>query len=165
MGAVSKDSSFRSGWRTAARDRVQRPRATSAKSIRARSLRPREMSRFRRPMSMSMHNTRCPAIARAAATPPVTEVLPVPPLPEATAMTIPMKNLLSHQIKVYHKSVSRQWFSDKNLSNAGEKPKTQGNFPQKCGKMWTKSHVTGALFGSWPIGGGSPSGWGPPFPQ
>ena len=165
MGAVSSDSSFRSGWRTAARDSVQRPRATSAKCIRARSLRPMQMSRFRRPMSMSIHNTRCPAMARAAATPPVTEVLPVPPFPEATAMTIPMKNLLSHHLKVYHKSVLRQWFSDKNLSNTGGKAKSPWNFPQKRGEMWTKSPVTEGPFGSWPTGGGSPLTWRPLFPQ
>ena len=96
MGAVSRARPGRSGWFTAARTRGQRPSATSEKSIRARSLRPREMSRLRRPMSMSMHSTLCPRRARLPATPPVMEVFPVPPFPEVTTIAVPMCAQTSH---------------------------------------------------------------------
>ncbi|CAN4012743.1 DUF6440 domain-containing protein, partial [Dysosmobacter welbionis] len=51
--------------------------------------RPRARSRFRRPMSQSRHSTRRPDRARAAPTPAVKEVFPVPPFPDATAMHCP----------------------------------------------------------------------------
>ena len=159
MGAVSRDRLGRSGWVTAARARGQRPSATSEKSISARSLRPREMSRFRRPMSISMHSTRLPSRARQEATPPVTEVLPVPPFPEVTAMTIPMEFLLSHQ--------------NKSITNLGF---VNVFFVIWCEfsvyfvfefEVWagygTERVLTAEPSGSWPTGGDTPSGWGPPF--
>ncbi len=82
------------GCSTAARSKEQRPSSTSVKSIRARSVMPREMSRLRRPISMSIHSTCLPSAARQEATPPVSEVFPVPPLPDVTTITVPIECLL-----------------------------------------------------------------------
>ncbi len=160
MGAVSRDRLGRSGWDTAARARGQFPRATSAKSISARSLSPSEISRFRRPMSMSMHSTVFPSRARQEATPPVTVVLPVPPLPEVTVMTVPMEFLLSHQVK----SITNPRFVNGFLKKFCmilmvllKKSRKSSGAMGKSG--WLR--VTGAAFESWPTGGDSPSGWGP----
>ena len=46
-------------------------------------------------MSQSRHSTRCPIWASDSATLAVKVVLPVPPLPDATAMILPMDFLLS----------------------------------------------------------------------
>ena len=91
MGAVRRDRPLISGCSTAARARGQRPRATSVKSISARSFRPRLMSRFRRPTSISTHSTVLPIKASEQATPPVIEVFPVPPFPEVIEITVLME--------------------------------------------------------------------------
>ena len=41
---------------------------------------------------MSIHSTRRPIRASEAATPPVMEVFPVPPLPDVIALTVPMRD-------------------------------------------------------------------------
>ena len=93
IGAVSKESFASWGWDTTALSRVQRCWATSEKSIRAASERPRAISRFRRPMSQSTHSTRRPDRASAAPTPAVKEVFPVPPLPDTTAIHCPISDI------------------------------------------------------------------------
>ena len=78
------------GWLTTACSRVHRPDSTSEKSIRALSLRPRARSRFRREMSQSRHSTFLPMDARAKPMQEVNVVFPVPPLPDTTAMILPI---------------------------------------------------------------------------
>ena len=59
---------------------------------------PREISRLRRPMSMSMQRTRFPRAARQDETPPVREVFPVPPLPDVTTIAVPIASLQFHVV-------------------------------------------------------------------
>ena len=104
-GAVIRLRPWITGWGTAAFSRGQRPHSTSVKSISARSLSPRLRSRFRRPISISMHSTFFPSAARQEPMPAVREVLPVPPLPEVMTIAVDIGTLrFNYQ---YHIMVSQ----------------------------------------------------------
>ena len=94
-GAASSESFGYFRWGTAASVSVQRPSSTSEKSMAALSDRPSARSRFRRVMSQSSARVVWPMAASASDTQAVKDVLPVPPLPDTTAMILPMRVLLS----------------------------------------------------------------------
>ena len=95
IGAVSREREGYFSWATAASASVQRPASTSEKSISARSLRPSARSRLRSVTSQSMHSTRWPMEASASEVLAVKVVFPVPPLPDTTAMILPMETPFS----------------------------------------------------------------------
>ena len=101
-GAVRRNRPGRRGCSTTAALSEQRPWATSVKSIRAWSDRPSARSRFRSPTSQSTHSTRSPCCDSAAPTPAVSEVLPVPPLPDTTAIHCP-RWLMAHAPSFPHR--------------------------------------------------------------
>ena len=77
-------------WCTAASSSVHRPLITSEKSMSALSLSPSARSRFRSVMSQSRHSTFFPMEASAKPMLEVNVVFPVPPLPDTTAMILPI---------------------------------------------------------------------------